>query len=66
MSSIEKPPLPHISIIGKRPEIFCLDFISQKKCDKFNKIQEKKNKDAWDEYHRKYKEWERITNKHSD
>lgn len=66
MSSIKKPPLPHISIIGKRPEIFCLDFKSQKKCDEFNKTQEENNKKAWAEHHQKYKEWERSTNKPLD
>lgn len=39
MSSKKKPPLPSMSIIGKRPEVYCLDFfgITRKKCNKFNK-----------------------------
>lgn len=39
MSSKKKPPLPRMSIIGKKPEIFCLDLFSKtrKNCDKYNK-----------------------------
>mgnify|MGYP004524205857 CR=1 FL=1 len=39
MFSNKKPPLPKYSIIGQKPEIYCLDFfgIARKKCKKFNK-----------------------------
>lgn len=34
----EKPPLPSMSIIGMRPEIYCLDFFgkTRKECNEFN------------------------------
>lgn len=46
MSSKKKPPLPSMSIIGMRPEIYCLDFFgkTRKKCDEFNRTQKDKHK----------------------
>lgn len=44
MSSKKKTPLPSMSIIGKRPEIYCLDLCkTRKKCDKFNNRDKKKS-----------------------
>lgn len=45
MSSKKKPPLPSMSIIGKRPEIYCLDLFgkTRKKCDNFNNRNKKKS-----------------------
>lgn len=38
MLSKKKPPLPTMSIIGKHPEIYCLDLFGRtcKKCEEFN------------------------------
>ncbi len=46
MFSKKKPPLPSMCIIGKRPEIYCLDLFgkNRKKCDEFNKAQKDKHK----------------------
>lgn len=43
MSSKKKPPLPNMSIVGRRPEIYCLDLFgkTRKKCDKFNRNNKK-------------------------
>ena len=57
MSSNEKPPLPKISFISKKPELFCLDFKTKKKCDEFNKAQDLKNQKAWEDYYYKMKIW---------
>ena len=44
MFSKKKPPLPNMSIIGKRPEIYRLDLFGKnhKKCDEYNKAQKDK------------------------
>ena len=36
MSSVKKPPLPVGSIIGKRPDLYCINWKqTQKKCEEF-------------------------------
>ena len=64
MYSIEEPPLPHLCLIGTR--VFSINPLDWIRCDKLNKLREKRNKEAWEEYERKYQEWLKATEEQDD
>ena len=65
MSSNQKPPFPQfpkISIVGVRPEIYCLDFfgITRRRCEKRNREIDEQNERAWAKFRKEVEEWEKA------
>ena len=58
MSSVEKPPLPSGSIIGMRPDLYCLDWKrTQKSCDEFERQQDLEHENALKNFKMQLKAW---------
>lgn len=63
MSSVKKPPLPSGSIIGKRPDFYCLDWKrTQKSCDEFERQQDLEYENAWKKFRMQLKAWKDSLN----
>lgn len=60
-----KPPLPIFSLEERRPEIFCLDFKTQRDCDVFNREQDKHNRKIEKEFNRALDAWKKSKKKKS-
>ena len=58
MSSVKKPPLPSGSIIGKRPDLYCLNWKqTQKKCEEFERQQGLEYVNALKIFEKQLKAW---------
>lgn len=58
MSSVKKPPLPSGSIIGKRPDLYCLNWKqTQKKCEEFERQQDMEYANALKKFEEQLKAW---------